>query len=122
MAADRFQTTFLGSRALVGSLLQPSNLLRSQGADGLSVEQVLQQHGFNPTPDAVSAIALTPDQVADFQMPVGVGLMKRDFKLLALPALLLISLTTSKPCSMAELYIPAGERVRGDPPGAGPSS
>ena len=70
VAADRFQTTFLGSRALVGSLLQPSNLLRSQGADGLSVEQVLQQHGFNPTPDAVSAIALKPDQVADFQIPV----------------------------------------------------
>ena len=72
VAADRFQTTFLGSRALVGSLLQPSNLLRSKGADGLSVEQVLQQHGFNPTPEAVSAIALKPDQVADFQMPVGV--------------------------------------------------
>ena len=59
----RFQTTFLGSRALVGTLLQPTNLLQSKGADGLSVTQVLQQHGYGPTHEAISSIAMRPNQV-----------------------------------------------------------
>ncbi|DBB01041.1 TPA: hypothetical protein ACH3X1_000941 [Trebouxia sp. C0004] len=58
-----FQTTLLGSRALAGSLLGPPNLLDSRNSDGLSVKQVLQQHGYNPAEDVVSNIALTPDQV-----------------------------------------------------------
>lgn len=59
----RFQTTFLGSRALVGTLLQPINLLQSKGADGLTVTQVLQQHGYNPSHEAISSIAMMPNQV-----------------------------------------------------------
>ncbi|DBB00669.1 TPA: hypothetical protein ACH3X3_002344 [Trebouxia sp. C0006] len=58
-----FQTTLLGSRALAGSLLAPTNLLESRNSDGLSVKQVLQQHGYNPAEDVVSSIALTADQV-----------------------------------------------------------
>ncbi len=60
----RFQTTLLGSRALAGSLLLPTNLLESRNKDGLSVKQVLLQHGYNPTEDVVSKIALTADQVS----------------------------------------------------------
>jgi len=59
-----FQTTLLGSRALAGSLLAPTNLLESRNSDGLSVKQVLQQHGYNPAEDVVSNIALTADQVS----------------------------------------------------------
>ncbi|KAA6428495.1 MAG: allantoate chloroplastic-like, partial [Trebouxia sp. A1-2] len=58
-----FQTTLLGSRALAGSLLAPTNLLNSRNSEGLSVKQVLQQHGYNPAEDVVSNIALTADQV-----------------------------------------------------------
>lgn len=59
----RFSTTLLGSRALVGTLLQPHNLLLQQGRDGLSVQQVLEQHGFTPTPQALAALALNSSQV-----------------------------------------------------------
>ena len=63
LATCRFATTFLGSRALVGTLVQPLNLLERQGPDGLSVQQVLQQHGFEGTKEAVSAAAMNPSQV-----------------------------------------------------------
>ena len=59
----RFSTTLLGSRAVVGSLVQPSNLLLQQGQEGLSVEQALRQSGFDPSVEAVQAIAMKPEQV-----------------------------------------------------------
>ncbi|KAL3162355.1 hypothetical protein ABBQ32_010038 [Trebouxia sp. C0010 RCD-2024] len=59
----RFSTTLLGSRALVGTLVQPHNLLLQQGRDGLTVQQVLQQNGLDPTPQAIAAIAMKSRQV-----------------------------------------------------------
>ena len=64
----RFSTTLLGSRALVGTLVQPHNLLLQQGRDGLSVQQVLRQNGFDPTPQAIAAIALNSGQVCRLQL------------------------------------------------------
>ena len=61
----RFSTTLLGSRALVGTLVQPHDLLLQQGLDGLNVRQVLQQHGYDSTPEAVAAVAMQPSQVCN---------------------------------------------------------
>ena len=61
--ACRFSTTLLGSRALVGTLVQPHDLLLQQGLDGLNVRQVLQQHGYDTTKEAVAAVAMQPSQV-----------------------------------------------------------
>lgn len=61
--ACRFSTTLLGSRALVGTLVQPHDLLLQQGLDGLNVRQVLQQHSYDATKEAVAAVAMQPSQV-----------------------------------------------------------
>lgn len=47
----------------MGSLVQPSNLLLQQGKEGLSVEEVLRQHGFDPSVESVQAMAMKPEQV-----------------------------------------------------------
>ena len=65
LLVHRFSTTLLGSRALVGTLLQPHNLLLQQGSDGLSVQQVLEQNGFNPTEEAVAAVAMKSSRVCN---------------------------------------------------------
>lgn len=44
-------------------LLQPSNLLLQQGQEGLTVEQALQQHGFDPGMQSIQAIAMESEQV-----------------------------------------------------------
>lgn len=43
--------------------MQPHNLLLQQGRDGLTVQQVLQQNGLDPTPQAIAAIAMKSRQV-----------------------------------------------------------
>jgi dihydroxyacetone kinase len=56
------RSTFLGSRAIAGTLLKHDQLA-ARGADGLSLEEVLRRTGVaNPT-QAVAAIALDPKQV-----------------------------------------------------------
>ena len=43
--------------------MQPTNALKATGADGRTVQQVLQQHGFDTSEAAISSTALRADQV-----------------------------------------------------------
>jgi hypothetical protein len=58
----RFQTTFLGSRAVAGSLVS-HGLLASTDKDGRSLSDVLYMHGFDGSEAAVAAIAKRPEEV-----------------------------------------------------------
>ena len=62
MSCCRFQTTFLGSRAMAGSLLR-SGMLRAQDKDGRSLSDVLFMHGFDGSDAAVGQIALRREAV-----------------------------------------------------------
>lgn len=60
MNACRFQTTFLGSRAIVGDLLE-SGLLDSEDSNGVSVREAL---GLTAKTQAtLSRLAYKPEQV-----------------------------------------------------------
>ena len=58
----RFQSTFLGSKALVGQF--DSALLALRDADGVSVLQALQDAGHDP--DAIPGLALDPQRLCGF--------------------------------------------------------
>lgn len=58
--ACRFQSTFLGSRAVVGEL---GGLLSMQDREGGSVQQALEAHGFATSQAAVEAMRLRGEQV-----------------------------------------------------------
>ena len=58
----RFQTTFLGSRAMAGSLLR-SGMLQAADKDGRTLSDVLYMHGFDGSDDAVGQIALRREAV-----------------------------------------------------------
>lgn len=58
--ACRFQSTFLGSRAVVGEL---GGLLSMQDREGVSVQQALEAHGFATSQAAVEAMRLWGEQV-----------------------------------------------------------
>jgi allantoate deiminase len=57
----RFQSTFLGSRAVAGSL--DTGMLEAADADGMTVRQALEQAGFDPSPAALSSAMLRPEQL-----------------------------------------------------------
>lgn len=59
----RFQTTFLGSRAVVGNLVG-EGLLAAADKDGRSLADVLYMHGFDGSPAAVGRIAMKPQDVS----------------------------------------------------------
>ncbi|GIL75590.1 hypothetical protein Vretimale_15186 [Volvox reticuliferus] len=62
----RFQSTFLGSRAVVGTLLD-YNMLASRDRSGKSLEQVLQDEGGVTDPRAeVASLALDPATISEY--------------------------------------------------------
>lgn len=56
------RSTFLGSRALAGTLLKHKQL-SARGPDGLSLEELLKSTGVQRPAEAVAAIALDPKKV-----------------------------------------------------------
>ena len=70
----RFQTTFLGSRAIVGTLLKPQNLLLSRDTDGRTLADVLGMHGFAATEKALTAPRLQAEQVSATHKPLCIDL------------------------------------------------
>lgn len=58
----RFQTTFLGSRAMAGSLLR-SGMLQALDRDGRNLSDVLFMHGFDGSDAAVGQIAMRREAV-----------------------------------------------------------
>lgn len=58
----RFQSTFLGSSALAGTLLD-GRAAHAQDADGHSVLQVLDEAGYTGTEASLQALAMNPDKV-----------------------------------------------------------
>ena len=65
----RFQSTFLGSRAAAGSLLQ-QGALSMRDATGQNLAEVLSEHGFDASPSAIAAIAMQPAAVKGSVKPV----------------------------------------------------
>ncbi|KAF8066302.1 hypothetical protein HT031_002625 [Scenedesmus sp. PABB004] len=61
----RFKSTFLGSRALAGTLIR-HNQLRATGPDGATFEEVLRASGVRDPAEAVAALALTPKSVRHY--------------------------------------------------------
>ncbi|GLC49316.1 hypothetical protein PLESTB_000206000 [Pleodorina starrii] len=64
----RFQSTFLGSRAVAGTLFK-YNMLASRDASGTSLEQVLRQEGGLTDTDprvALAALALDPASISEY--------------------------------------------------------
>lgn len=60
------RSTFLGSRALAGTLIK-HNQLAARGADGLSFEELLRSSGGVRNPvEAVKALALKPESVRHY--------------------------------------------------------
>jgi hypothetical protein len=57
-----YRSTFLGSRALAGTLLKHKQL-SAKGPDGLTLEEVLKATGVQRPAEAVAAIALDPKKV-----------------------------------------------------------
>ena len=58
----RFGTTFLGSRAMAGTLLS-SGMLEAADKDGASLAEVLAVHGFNASAAAIAKIAAPREHV-----------------------------------------------------------
>lgn len=58
----RFQSTFLGSSALAGTLID-RGAARAQDAEGQSVLQVLDGAGFEGTEASLQALAMDPNKV-----------------------------------------------------------
>lgn len=56
------RSTFLGSRAIAGTLLKHKQL-SAKGPDGLTLEEVLKATGVQRPAEAVAAIALDPKKV-----------------------------------------------------------
>ncbi|KAK9813551.1 hypothetical protein WJX73_006575 [Symbiochloris irregularis] len=61
----RFQSTFLGSRAVAGSLLE-QGALEMTDAQGHSLADVLSSQGFNSTPASIEKIAMEPSSVKGY--------------------------------------------------------
>ena len=61
----RFQTTFLGSRTLAGTLLS-SGALESRDGKGATLSDALMEVGMEGTPEALSAAALDPASIAGY--------------------------------------------------------
>ncbi|KAK9829855.1 hypothetical protein WJX72_008267 [[Myrmecia] bisecta] len=61
----RFQTTFLGSRAVSGALVK-HGLLKSTDHNGMTVAEVLQMHGFDGSEQAISQLAMDPAGVRGY--------------------------------------------------------
>jgi hypothetical protein len=59
---DRFQTTFLGSRAVTGQLV-PLGMLDNEDQNGESLADVLYKHGFQGSEEALARTAYAPEQV-----------------------------------------------------------
>ena len=58
----RFGTTFLGSSAVAGTLVGSDRLLSRDG-DGLTVGDVLKQHGLDASDASLEKLAYTSSQV-----------------------------------------------------------
>lgn len=56
------RSTFLGSRALAGTLLKHKQL-SARGADGVTLEELLRSTGVQQPAEAVAALALDPKKV-----------------------------------------------------------
>ncbi len=61
----RFQSTFLGSSAIAGTLLS-TEALTSVDQDGQTVLQVLQQHGFPASEASIRALTLEREKVGEY--------------------------------------------------------
>lgn len=58
----RFQTTFLGSRAVTGQLV-PLGMLEHEDHNGESLADVLYKHGYQGSEEALARTAYAPEQV-----------------------------------------------------------
>ncbi len=58
----RFQSTYLGSRALAGTLLE-SGILQKRDHSGMSVIDVLERFGFETSPGAIRRVAVPANKV-----------------------------------------------------------
>ena len=61
----RFQTTFLGSRAVSGTLLG-EGVLELHDATGHSMADVLRHHGFDSSESAIAKIAIPREKVRGY--------------------------------------------------------
>ncbi|EIE22792.1 amidase [Coccomyxa subellipsoidea C-169] len=61
----RFQTTFLGSRAVTGQLV-PLGMLDNEDQNGESLADVLYKHGFQGSEEALARTAYSPEQVRGY--------------------------------------------------------
>lgn len=62
LVVDRFQTTFLGSRAVTGQLV-PLGMLDNEDQNGETLADVLYKHGFQGSEEALARTAYLPEQV-----------------------------------------------------------
>lgn len=58
----RFQTTFLGSRAVTGQLV-PLGMLDAEDRNGETLADVLYKHGFQGSEEALERTAYPPDAI-----------------------------------------------------------
>eukprot|EP00873_Tetraselmis_striata_P042555 jgi/Tetstr1/462819/TSEL_007769.t1 len=61
----RFGSTFLGSRAVAGTLVS-NGLLYSKGTDGMTLAEVLEAAGLDGSAEAVNAMAYKPEEVRGY--------------------------------------------------------
>lgn len=66
---DRFQTTFLGSRAVTGQLV-PLGMLDHEDQNGETLADVLYKHGFQGSEEALARTAYLPEQVRQCEPPL----------------------------------------------------
>ncbi|BDA45622.1 probable allantoate deiminase [Coccomyxa sp. Obi] len=79
----RFQTTFLGSRAVTGQLV-PLGMLDNEDQNGETLADVLYKHGFQGSEEALARTAYLPEQVRQYvevHMEQGPVLEKRGYAL-----------------------------------------
>ena len=69
----RFQSTYLGSRALIGSLLD-SGLLQNRDTEGKTVVDALEAFGYDASSAAIGKIGVPPSRVSGRGVRRGTGM------------------------------------------------